>query len=62
MIDDLDRTLKNLLEDPECGLPDLDPSPTITFAAPDSKFTPNPPALNLFLMTSAKIVSCAATK
>jgi hypothetical protein len=49
MIDDLDKTLKNLLEDPECGLPELDPSPTITFAAPDSKFAPNPPAINLFL-------------
>jgi Pvc16 N-terminal domain len=49
MIDDLDRTLKNLLEDPECGLPELDPSPTITFGAPDSKFAPTPPAINLFL-------------
>ena len=49
MIDDLDRTLKNLLEDPECGLPELDPSPAITFGAPDSKFAPTPPAINLFL-------------
>ena len=49
MIDDLDRTLKNLLEDPDCGLPELDPSPAITFGAPDSKFAPTPPAINLFL-------------
>ncbi|SRR6266540_67337 len=50
MLDDLDKTLKNLLE---ARLPqDVRKQVTITFAAPDSKFPPTTvslPAIDLFL-------------
>jgi hypothetical protein len=50
MLDDLDRTLKHLLE---ASLPpDLRKQITITFAAPDGKFPPSAvalPAIDLFL-------------
>ena len=49
ILDDLDKTLQKLLLDAERGLPKFDLKPTITFATPDSKFSPSAATINLFL-------------